>query len=177
MKKTTLALLATLPLTALAQVDRTGPVAVATNLMAQFYDVPESAVSVEIEQRTKFTATALAKAPGGHVCVFDMAAIEKDAKAQYRWGVAGTRCKQTSEADIPARDSAAVERAKRVAAYAAKASQAVAQVDAHIRAEEAAYRAVATAEADARAKREAREAAQAAALSAVVEAEQAKQSH
>lgn len=94
MKTTTLALLATLPLSALAQADRTGPVALATNLMAQFYDVPESAVSVEIEQHTKFTATALAKAPGGHVCVFDMAAIEKDAGGDFRWGAAGTRCKQ-----------------------------------------------------------------------------------
>lgn len=92
MKKTMLALLATLPLTALAQVDRTGPVAVATNLMAQFYDVPESAVSVEIEEHSEFTATALATAPGGHTCIFEMAAVEKDAKSQYRWGASGTRC-------------------------------------------------------------------------------------
>lgn len=97
MKKITLALLATLPLTAFAQVDRKGPEAVATNLMAQFYDVPESAVSVQVDQRTKFTATALASASGGHVCVFDMAAIEKDAQAGYRWGVAHTRCKRTGE--------------------------------------------------------------------------------
>lgn len=97
MTKTMLALLATLPLAAFAQVDRNGPEAVATNLMAQFYDVPESAVSVQIEQRTQFTATAQASAPGGHVCVFDMAAIERDTQG-YRWGVAGTRCKRPDEA-------------------------------------------------------------------------------
>ncbi|MHB2250824.1 hypothetical protein ACX64O_28705 (plasmid) [Pseudomonas fitomaticsae] len=95
MTKTMLALLTTLPLAAFAQVDRNGPEAVATNLMAQFYDVPESAVSVQVEQRTQFTATAQASAPGGHACFFDMAAIEKDAQAGYRWGVAGTRCKPT----------------------------------------------------------------------------------
>ncbi len=97
MKKTILPLLVALPLTALAQVDRAGPVAVATNLMAQFYDVPESAVSVQVDQRTKFTATAQASAPGGHVCVFDMAAIQKGAQAGYRWGVAGTRCKRDNQ--------------------------------------------------------------------------------
>lgn len=176
MKKTMLPVLIALPLTALAQVDRTGPVIMATHLMAQFYDVPESAVSVEIEQHSKLTATAFAKAPGGHVCEFDMAAIEKDAMAQYRWGVGDMRCKQNSEGNVSA-DEAALQRAKRLAAYAAKASQAVAHVDALIAAEEAAYRAVDTAQADAKAKRQAREAAQVAAVTAVAEAERAKQSH
>lgn len=93
MKNTMLTLLVALPLTSLAQADRAGPDAVAANLMAQFYDVPQSAVSVEVEQHSKFNATVLAKAPGGHACVFEMAAIEKDANAKYRWGVGGTRCK------------------------------------------------------------------------------------
>lgn len=88
-----LTLLVALPFTALAQADRSGPGAVAANLMAQFYDVPQSEVSVEVKQHSEFSATVLASAPGKHVCVFDMAAIQRDANAQYRWGVGGTRCK------------------------------------------------------------------------------------
>ena len=99
MKSTMLGLMVALPLTALAQVDRASPEGVATNLMAQFYDVPESEISVEVEQRTKFTATVLASAPGGHACEFKMAAIEKGEKAQYRWGAASTRCKLDQAAE------------------------------------------------------------------------------
>jgi len=90
--KKMLILLAALPFTAHAQADLAGPEAVATNLMAQFYDVPQSAVSVEVEQHSEFTATVLASVPGKQTCKFEMAAIEKDANAQIRWGVGGTRC-------------------------------------------------------------------------------------
>ncbi|AYN18960.1 hypothetical protein CHR29_27985 (plasmid) [Pseudomonas monteilii] len=70
-----------------------GPAPVAANLTAQFYDVAESAVDIQVLQQSALAATVVATAPGGHVCTYEMVPAPADSQAPHGWLIAHTSCK------------------------------------------------------------------------------------
>lgn len=88
-----IAVLALIPVLASAQ-EPTGPSALATLMMTQFYDVNADQVSVTLSERTALHATARAEAAGGHVCNMDMVPAPTGVTASTGWLVGAISCDQ-----------------------------------------------------------------------------------
>ena len=76
-----------------AAAEESGPASIAANLTAQFYDVAEEAVEVDVLQQTALTATVVASAPGGHTCTFQMVPAPAETAVPHGWLIAHTSCK------------------------------------------------------------------------------------
>ncbi|HDS1779025.1 TPA: hypothetical protein QEM49_003554 [Pseudomonas putida] len=70
-----------------------GPAPVAANITAQFYDVAEGAVDIQVLQQSALAATVVAIAPGGHVCTYDLVPAPAETQVQHGWLIAHTSCK------------------------------------------------------------------------------------
>lgn len=70
-----------------------GPAPVAANMTAQFFDVAEAAVDIQVLQQSALAATVVATAPGGHVCTYDLVQAPADSQAPHGWLIAHTSCK------------------------------------------------------------------------------------
>jgi hypothetical protein len=76
-----------------APAEEQGPAPVAANITAQFYDVAEEAVDIQVLQQSALAATVVAPAPGGHVCTYDLVQAPADSQAPHGWLIAHTSCK------------------------------------------------------------------------------------
>lgn len=75
---------------AASDLEKPGPEAVATNLMAQFYEVQPEVVQIQVRDRTAQGATATA--PGGHSCTFGMVPAPMGSPAPHGWLIGSTEC-------------------------------------------------------------------------------------
>ncbi|WP_060512832.1 hypothetical protein [Pseudomonas sp. NBRC 111124] len=70
-----------------------GPAPIAANLTAQFYDVAEETVDIQVLRQTPLAATVVATAPGGHECTYDLVPAPAETQVQHGWLIAHTSCK------------------------------------------------------------------------------------
>lgn len=62
------------------------------NMMAQFYGVPESQVSVYVAKETRLSATVIAYAPRGNRCTFNLVRAPEGSTAPSGWITAPPEC-------------------------------------------------------------------------------------
>lgn len=85
------------------------------NMMAQFYDVPEHQVSVEVVKQTPQTATVIASVPRGHRCTFELVRAPSGVNVPSGWLTAAPECVTRGAGGIPVIDGAALEQARKAA--------------------------------------------------------------
>lgn len=76
-----------------AAAEEGGPALVAANLTTQCYDVAVEVVDLRVLQQTVQAATAVATAPGGHFCSFQMVPAPAETAAPHGWLIGHTSCK------------------------------------------------------------------------------------
>ncbi|MCK9709877.1 hypothetical protein [Pseudomonas syringae] len=86
------------------------------NIMAQFYDVPESQVTTQIDEQDPRGAVVSATS-GQSTCRFKMARLPNDV-VPTGWAIAGTSCSRKGGGGIPIIDGSQIEELKRQAEQA-----------------------------------------------------------
>lgn len=92
------------------------PRKLAVNMMAQFYGVPETAITATVTDRASQKATVIATAPGNHRCRFEVVRAPIGVEVPNGWLTAAPECSNGGAGGITVIDGVELEKIQKAAA-------------------------------------------------------------